>query len=144
MSNDRYVEIAVCLFTAMLVTFGAANKSVSQSLGSSELYRQCGEEWGFPSAIATCLIEKDQEIGQQLTATYDRLRSCLEMRQSQALRASQRAWLAFQEKNCNLRETISVHEGPGIGRASYAICLVEGTLQRLAELRKLETPSCMD
>ena len=103
---------------------------------AEQLYAQCGERWGFPGAIAECLLEKEREFGKQLDQFY---RQAIVAAGSNAplLRESQRSWLKYQESNCKFHEKRWSEEGRGIARALSARCLLLTTLQRLEELKNL-------
>lgn len=101
-----------------------------------EVQAQCAE-WGFAGAIATCYLDKDKALGVELTATYNSLKRCYSKKRSQELVASQRAWLAYQEKSCRVKEKAIEFEGSSIARLSYSACLVETTLSRMRELHTL-------
>ena len=111
-------------------------ESPNASAMAEQLYAQCGERWGFPGAIAECLLEKEREFGKQLDQFY---RQAIVAAGSNAplLRESQRNWLKYQESNCKFHEKRWSEEGRGIARALSARCLLLTTLQRLEELKNL-------
>jgi len=55
----------------------------------------------------------------------------------QVLVEAQRAWLKYQEKNCEFHQRVLSFEGGENGKAAAALCELRTTMQRLAELGAL-------
>jgi uncharacterized protein YecT (DUF1311 family) len=101
-----------------------------------QVQEECAE-FGFAGAMASCYLDKDKALGAELTGVYGQLRRCHSKAHEDALVASQRAWVAYQEQMCGFREKAFEFEGPSIARRSYAGCLVKTTIERIQELRTL-------
>jgi uncharacterized protein YecT (DUF1311 family) len=97
-------------------------ESPNASAVVEQIYRQCGERWGVPGAIAECLLEKEREFGKQLDQFY-RQAIVAAGNNAALLRESQRNWLKYQDSNCRYHEKRLLEEGPGVARLSYARCL---------------------
>jgi uncharacterized protein YecT (DUF1311 family) len=105
---------------------------------TDRLHQECGEQWGVPGAIAKCVLEKDEAFGKELEQVYKKALT-LAGTNNTLLRENQRSWLKYQESSCKLVEAQVRHEGPNIGRAAAARCLLRMTLERLKELRGFVT-----
>jgi uncharacterized protein YecT (DUF1311 family) len=127
---------AVAIFTA---TTSLAAAQTAQDLNDANeradrVYQECGERFGVPGAIAMCVLKKDKSYGDELEQVYKET-LVLSGANKTLLRDDQRSWLKYQETSCKLVEMQIKYEGPNIGRAAAAKCLLKMTLQRLAELR---------
>jgi uncharacterized protein YecT (DUF1311 family) len=133
------ISLVLPLLLSLWVTSAANAQSQSGTTNPAwlELYHRLHEEcveYGFPGAIAGCLLEKDKEYGKELDQAYRKALTLAETNKP-LLRESQRSWLKYQESTCKLYEVLMTFEGPGIARRSAAGCLLGMTLQRLEELR---------
>jgi uncharacterized protein YecT (DUF1311 family) len=138
-------HLVLLLLQALLVTSLADaqnSKTTTDELKPAELadrlYTECGEQWLVRGAIATCVLEKEEAFGKQLEQVYKKALT-LAGTNDTLLRESQRSWLKYQESTCKLVEAQVRHEGPTIGRAAAAGCLLRMTLERLEELRGFVT-----
>jgi uncharacterized protein YecT (DUF1311 family) len=112
----------------------ADDRNINELVDS--IYNKCGEEWGFPGAIANCVLEKEKEYGELLAQTYERA-IIAAGKNASLLRESQKNWLTYQQTNCNFHQQRYSVEGQGISYAISATCMLRTTLQRLEELRQL-------
>lgn len=93
------------------------------------IYDECGNKWGFPGAIATCLLENDKTYGGSLTVVYNLLLERETTERANALRESQRAWLKYQKKKCEYASAIAAPYGSWAPLAKSS-CLLKSTLER--------------
>lgn len=101
------------------------------------IHEACGEEYGFPGAIALCLQKKDAEYGDELTRVYEHHKSTFAGVRRTLLIDSQRAWLKYQSSTCQLLRLSLESEGAGIAQAGAARCALRATMDRLRELEEL-------
>jgi uncharacterized protein YecT (DUF1311 family) len=125
---------------ALLLPLLLAVMATSADAGSAEddykkLKEECVEQWGFPSAIAGCLREKDKTFGDELEQVYKKALKAAGTNAPQ-LRKEQRSWLRYQQVSCKFAELHARGEGPGYARLAAAECQLFMTLQRLKELRE--------
>jgi uncharacterized protein YecT (DUF1311 family) len=127
------------LFAATATSADAQRQTVTDRLKPSELaeklYRECGERWGAPGAIAGCLLEQEKAFGNELAQVYKKALTVVATN-APLLRETQRSWLKYQGATCKFHELYARKEGSGIARALEARCLLLTTLQRLEELRQ--------
>jgi uncharacterized protein YecT (DUF1311 family) len=127
---------------AIVLASIAAAKAESEVLKEKpqELYErlanECGEEWGAPGAIASCLLDKEEAFGKELDQAYNKALTLVGTNKP-LLRESQRNWLKYQKSNCKLQGQITVDRM--YKRNHEAHCLLRMTLERLEELRQLES-----
>ena len=133
------------LVVALLSThFGGVDRSqlraesvTDTSALMEQLYERCGNDGGSPGAISLCFAEYDKNYGRILQQTYDRI-----IRRyphiSKFLRASQRSWLAFQKDDCDLAAELIRHEGSNFDLLSKSRCILQGTLDRIKTLERME------
>jgi uncharacterized protein YecT (DUF1311 family) len=100
------------------------------------LANECAQEWGAPGAIASCLLDKEKAFGKELDQAYNKALTLVGTNKA-LLRQSQRHWLKYQESNCKLQGQITVDRM--YKRNHEAHCLLRMTLERLEELRQLES-----
>jgi uncharacterized protein YecT (DUF1311 family) len=96
--------------------------------------RACGEAFGFPGAVATCLLDQEKEYGAELARSYESLKRRETGTRATMLVESQRAWLTYQDTTCKLYDRTFAEDGANIGKSSAALCLLRTTLTRLEEL----------
>jgi uncharacterized protein YecT (DUF1311 family) len=100
------------------------------------LQDECAEE-SLLGAITVCLREKEEAFGKQLDQVYKKALT-LAGTNKPLLRESQRNWLKYQESNCKLQGQLAT-EGEMYKRNHKAHCLLRMTLERLEELREIES-----
>lgn len=128
------LSLACCLVLLGNGVVQAQTRS-SQSVEerAEEIINTCGATYGFPGAVSDCVRVAERREGKKLETAYS---SALASTPGavESLRASQRAWLTYQEKFCDAVNTASAVEGPGIGEVSRARCLLLTTMIRSSEL----------
>lgn len=128
------IKIACCAAAvAAIVGTVTANAEIVALFNNA--MKEC-EGYGFAGAIGGCLLEKDDEEGSKLTATYRTVLKKLPHAE-QEIKASQRAWLAFQKTSCEASKKVMEREGKGSARFAYGSCMYQSTLRRHIELRIL-------
>jgi uncharacterized protein YecT (DUF1311 family) len=91
------------LSSAVLAVALLAISPCSGALGADtveDIHRQCGEEYADPISVAKCLAAEEKDYGKRLATTYQKVVELQTPGDKQVLVEAQRAWLKFQEKNC--------------------------------------------
>lgn len=117
------MKFSVCLYTFLFLTSaGFPTGTTSAEPAVEEIHRRCGEQWGVPGAIASCLLEEERRYGIELERAYRELINEQGDAHAAVLRESQRAWLKYQENNCRFYE-LSRLKGPvSLGRRLLDAC----------------------
>ena len=128
------------LSSAVLAEALLAVSPCADALGADtveDIYRQCGEEYADPIAVTNSLTAEEKDYGKRLATTYQKVIELQTPDNKQVLIEAQRAWLKFQEKNCEFHERVLSFEGGENGKAAAALCQLRTTMQRLGELEAL-------
>jgi len=130
------VGVAALTLTIVLVPVRskAAGDEISHRI--DQIYTDCAKEWEAASPIATCILEREKEYGNELERLYKRLLKGPAPNVA-ILRRQQRNWLKYQKQHCDTYYDLQADEGQGFARLSSAKCLLRTTLQRVEELREL-------
>lgn len=123
------------VMTLVLAASGPVSAAEGRTDAAVERHqRACGEAFGFPGAVATCLLDREKEYGAELARSYESLKRREAGTRATMLVESQRAWLTYQDTTCKLYDRTFAEDGANIGKASAALCLLRTTLTRLEEL----------
>jgi len=128
------------LSSAVLAVALLAISPCSGALGADtveDIHRQCGAEYADPISVAKCLTAEEKDYGKRLATTYQKVVELQTPGDKQVLVEAQRAWLKFQEKNCQFHERVLSFEGDENGKAAATLCQLRTTMQRLAEFEAL-------
>jgi uncharacterized protein YecT (DUF1311 family) len=106
-------------------------KERSQEL-AARLYAECGEQEGFPGAVAICVRDKEKAFGKELDQAYKKALT-LAGTNTPLFRENQRNWLKYQESNCKLHGQLAIESV--YKSSNEAGCLLQMTMERLEELR---------
>jgi uncharacterized protein YecT (DUF1311 family) len=112
------MRLALSIAVLILILVPAQSKAADYELSHAQKLAQqirddCGDQWGVPGAIASCMLDKEKEYGLELEQVYKRLLKG-EANIVAALRESQRSWLEYQKHNCKLEELGRRQGGPGL------------------------------
>lgn len=135
---------ALALSSSVFSNSSWAQPAPANSISADSIHLRCAEEYLVAPGIAECLLEEEKNYGGRLAKVYERLVGQQDSLQEDRLRKSQRAWLQYQRHFCEFHEPHYKYEAPGTpfphgyARAAYARCLLDTTLRRLGELRKLD------
>lgn len=124
------------VLAAALLAFGPCPHALAEDT-VADIHRQCGEEYADPIAVAKCLTAEEQDYGKRLANAYKKVVELQTPNAKQVLVEAQRAWLKYQEKNCEFHQRVLSFEGSENGKAAAALCELRTTMQRLAELEAL-------
>src|SRR5262249_31021645 len=100
---------AVLLTSSANAQTPAATSELKAQELAERLYTECGEQWGFPGAIATCVQEKEKAFGKELDQVYKKALT-LAGTNKPLLRENQRNWLKYQESTCKFQGRLSKPE----------------------------------
>jgi uncharacterized protein YecT (DUF1311 family) len=116
--------------------FAPASWSAERKIPSESEELEICVEGGVPLAIARCLMEAVKKDGAILDLEYKEalVRSGTH---SEKLRASQRAWLKYQQSTCAATKSAGLREGLGFAELDYAKCALRTTIKRIDEIKGL-------
>jgi uncharacterized protein YecT (DUF1311 family) len=126
-------------FSVILVgvaSFAQPSWSADRKIASEAAELEICVEAGVPFAIAQCLMEAVKKDGAVLELEYKEalVRTGAN---SEKLRASQRAWLSYQQATCAAVRSAGLREGAGFAELDYAKCALRTTIKRIDEIKGL-------
>jgi len=141
MTSKCSIAVSAAALTLTVVLAPVRSKAADDSANQrfEQVLTDCTPEEGeMASVIATCVMEKEKEYGNELERLYKRLLKGAAPKVA-VLRRQQRNWLKYQKQHCDSFYYLHENEGWGPPRLSSARCLLRTTLQRIEELRCLLT-----
>ena len=115
------------LAAAIVAVFAAAPALAEDEEGANCISGQ--------SDMDACSSPNVQQADQRLNDVYRSLRGDLSAQDKVRLRDSERAWIAFRDKECAFRTSSTAHGGNYTQQLS--VCLAEMTNERLTELNRI-------
>jgi len=116
-------SIFALIIAALLASYGLTNPGYAD---------ECSEA-KTQSAIEHCFADNDKFADSRLNALYQNLMHKLSDDDSKRLRDSQRAWIAFRDKECTFR--VAPYADGSIARTLTASCIVSLTSQRIVDFQ---------
>lgn len=117
-----------------LLTLGVASLVAQESQPGSAAYNACMAKAETTVAMVTCMNDEMASQDKALNTIYQQALAALPVDQRQKLRAAQRLWLDFRQKDCDVfygkeTGTIAAVEAGG--------CMIRHTVSRVGDLRLL-------
>lgn len=108
---------------ALLASYGLTNPVYADNCNGAKTQ----------SAMADCFADNDKLADRQLNALYQNLTHKLSAGDAKRLRDSQRAWIAFRDKECTFR--VAPYADGSIAATLTASCIVSLTSQRIVDFQ---------
>ena len=106
----------------------------------SPRFRACRDHPPPGMSDTDCILEETARWDARLNAAYRASLTSLAAPEAAALKAGQRAWIAYRDSNCSAYADSG--SGGTIGRTWTAMCSLKMTAERTLELQDLPPSAC--